>query len=183
MLFCFFSLLLAYVEGEDGDCGAILARKSRVLRVCVCVCVCVCVRARLVVHVFVSLPQDKGSSNILLGSAFFHPSSLDQCSCFGARLVFASIVAFVRRVLTSALQRMTLQFAFVKPLVAVLSLCLEPFGLLGDGAFRVNQAFLYFTIVTNASVFFAMYFLVLFYLAAKGPLHKFSYVMCLWLFL
>jgi hypothetical protein len=71
-------------------------------------------------------------------------------------------------------KRLVLQFAFVKPICAIAAVCLEPFGLLGDGEFAVNRGYLYFTVVTNASVTVALYALVLFYIAAKEELERFS---------
>ena len=69
-------------------------------------------------------------------------------------------------------KRLVLQFAFVKPLCAIAAVCLEPFGLFGDGSFSVTRGYLYFTIITNVSVTVALYALVLFYIAAKEELEQ-----------
>lgn len=122
-LWCFFALLLAYVEGESGDCGLLLARKPPVR----------------------------------------HPLPLCFLPPVQAGPVF---VLWTKRVV--------LQFAIIKPLVAVLSLVLQPLGLLGEQNFSPTRAYLYFTIITNVSVFFALWFLVLFYLAARDELKRFS---------
>jgi hypothetical protein len=37
-------------------------------------------------------------------------------------------------------KRLVLQFAFVKPVCAIAAVCLEPFGLFGDGSFAVDRA-------------------------------------------
>ncbi len=67
-----------------------------------------------------------------------------------------------------------MQFAFVKPICAIAAVCLEPFDLFADGVFALNRGFLYFTIITNASVTVALYALVLFYIAAKEELEIFN---------
>ncbi|XP_030839977.1 transmembrane protein 184B isoform X1 [Strongylocentrotus purpuratus] len=61
----------------------------------------------------------------------------------------------------------TLQFCFIKPVMALCTLILLPFGKYSDGNFSITDGYLYITIIYNISVSLALYALFLFYFAAK----------------
>ena len=71
-------------------------------------------------------------------------------------------------------KRLTLQYALIRPLTAIIALVLEPFGLYCEGNFSLGCAYLYITVVVNVSVAVALYWLVLFYLAAKEDIEQVS---------
>ncbi|KAK2195600.1 Organic solute transporter subunit alpha-Transmembrane protein 184 [Babesia duncani] len=56
----------------------------------------------------------------------------------------------------------TMQYAFVRPLLAIFSLCLQPFGLADSAIFSIV-----YTLIVNFSVYLALYVLGLFYLAIR----------------
>ena len=123
VLFCFFALLIAYVEGNrPGSCGQILASKG---------------------------PKS-------------HPWPL-TCIHFTPGPYFLLWM-----------KRLILQFAILRPLLAIVAVCLEPFGLFGEGSLAVNRGYLYFTVLGNVSVSIALYCLILFYIAAKEELEQFQ---------
>uniref|UniRef100_A0A0G4G0K2 Transmembrane protein 184C n=1 Tax=Chromera velia CCMP2878 TaxID=1169474 RepID=A0A0G4G0K2_9ALVE len=77
------------------------------------------------------------------------------------------------RKLFRTLRACVLQFAIVKPCLAVVALVLEGFRMYGGGRFDFRQGFLYVAAVGNLSVWTAMYALLLFYMAVKEPLAPF----------
>jgi len=64
----------------------------------------------------------------------------------------------------------TLQFCFIKPIMAALTLILEANDLFADGDFRPDRGYLYITIIYNVSYTVALYGLFLFYSATKDLL-------------
>lgn len=71
----------------------------------------------------------------------------------------------------------TLQFCIVKPLMAILTLILQPFGFYKDGDFTVSGGYLYIIIVYNISISLALYALFLFYFATKELLRPYDPVL------
>ncbi|XP_065826408.1 transmembrane protein 184B-like [Oscarella lobularis] len=68
----------------------------------------------------------------------------------------------------------TLQFCFIKPLVAIITIILHATGHYKDGDWSLNHAYLYEMLAYNISITLALYALVLFYCATKEILrpHK-----------
>lgn len=71
----------------------------------------------------------------------------------------------------------TLQFCVVKPLMAVITLILQPFGLYKDGDFSPHSGYLYITIIYNISISLALYALFLFYFGTKDLLASYDPVL------
>ncbi|KFD52992.1 hypothetical protein M513_06108 [Trichuris suis] len=71
----------------------------------------------------------------------------------------------------------TLQFCFVKPIMALLTLVLMPLGRYEEGRWSPHEAYLYITIIYNISVSLALYGLFLFYRATKEMLNPYSPVL------
>jgi len=71
----------------------------------------------------------------------------------------------------------TLQFCFVKPLMAAVTLILQIFDKYKDGDFSVTGGYLYLTIIYNISISLALYGLFLFYSATKHILAKYEPVL------
>lgn len=71
----------------------------------------------------------------------------------------------------------TLQFCIIKPVMAVITLILQAFGLYKDGDFSPHGGYLYVTIVYNISISLALYALFLFYFATKELLHSYDPVL------
>lgn len=80
------------------------------------------------------------------------------CCCAGK----AINIEFLR-----SCKKATLQFCFMKPIAAAVTLILESTGHYGDGDFRIDKGYLYITIVYNVSYTIALYGLFLFYNATK----------------
>lgn len=64
-------------------------------------------------------------------------------------------------------KKATLQFCFMKPIMAAITLILESSDSYADGDFRPDRGYLYITIVYNVSYTIALYGLFLFYNATK----------------
>ncbi|GAB1607704.1 transmembrane protein 184B-like [Argonauta hians] len=71
----------------------------------------------------------------------------------------------------------TLQFCIIKPVMAVITLILQSFGLYKDGNFSPASGYLYITIIYNISITVALYGLFLFYFATKELLSPFEPVL------
>ncbi|XP_031559040.1 transmembrane protein 184B-like [Actinia tenebrosa] len=67
-------------------------------------------------------------------------------------------------------KRATLQYCVIKPIMAVITLILQPLGYYSDGDWRADRGYLYIVIVYNISVTLALYALFLFYQATKDLL-------------
>jgi hypothetical protein len=63
-----------------------------------------------------------------------------------------------------------LQFVFVKPVTALLSLALDHYGMYHEGDFSVSSTYLYLSFMNNMSVTLSLYCLGLFYVATEEPL-------------
>jgi len=70
-------------------------------------------------------------------------------------------------------KRFVIQFVFLKPIIAIISLILETREKYGEGEFRVNTGYMWLTIFENISVGLSLYFLVLYYKAMEGELKPF----------
>ncbi|KAF0687153.1 Aste57867_21124 [Aphanomyces stellatus] len=67
-----------------------------------------------------------------------------------------------------------MQFVVLKPLTGFLAIVLERFGMYGQGHFVLNRGYLYLSLIINASVTYAFYYLVLFYLALGAHLKPYN---------
>ncbi|ESO11429.1 hypothetical protein HELRODRAFT_91402 [Helobdella robusta] len=129
----------------------------------------------LVIYSFLSLCYEYlgGESSIM---AEIHGklirSGLCRCSC--CFIGHQYTIGFLR-----FCKRATLQFCIVKPLMAIITLILQPLGHYKDGDFSVHSGYLYITIVYNISASLALYALLLFYesiselLTSHDPVLKF----------
>ena len=68
----------------------------------------------------------------------------------------------------------TLQFCFVKPLMAFITIFLQAFDHYRDGDWRPDGGYLYITIIYNISISLALYGLFLFYFATRDLLTPFE---------
>jgi len=67
-----------------------------------------------------------------------------------------------------------LQFVFMKPLLAIISVILDLSGVYNNGNFSPKYGFLYVTILNNISITISLYFLLLFYSIVKEDLEPFK---------
>lgn len=67
-----------------------------------------------------------------------------------------------------------LQFVFLKPALAAVTLILYAKGKYADGNFSPNQSYLYLTIIYTVSYSMALYALALFYVACRDLLQPFN---------
>ncbi|KXJ26801.1 transmembrane protein 184B [Exaiptasia diaphana] len=67
-------------------------------------------------------------------------------------------------------KRATLQYCVIKPIMAIITLILQPLGYYSDGDWRADRGYLYICIIYNISVTLALYALFLFYQATKDLL-------------
>ncbi|ETW04912.1 hypothetical protein H310_04014 [Aphanomyces invadans] len=67
-----------------------------------------------------------------------------------------------------------MQFVVLKPLTGLLAIILEKFDMYGQGHFVLNRGYLYLSLIINASVTYAFYYLVLFYLALGTHLKPYN---------
>jgi len=71
-------------------------------------------------------------------------------------------------------QRGILQYALLKPLVTIISVILLAMNIYADGEWRADRGWLWITIINNFSVTVSLYFLVLFYQAAKADIKPYN---------
>jgi len=71
----------------------------------------------------------------------------------------------------------TLQFCFLKPPLAIITLILQSYGLYKDGDFNVQSGYLYITIIYNISYTMALVALAVFYSATKSILMPYKPVL------
>jgi len=71
-------------------------------------------------------------------------------------------------------QRGILQYALLKPIVTIISVILLAIGIYADGEWRADRGWLWITIINNLSVTVSLYFLVLFYQAAKSDIKPYN---------
>ncbi|XP_059162090.1 transmembrane protein 184B-like isoform X2 [Physella acuta] len=94
-------------------------------------------------------------------------SSWLHCTCcFAGRQYTIGFLRFCKQA--------TLQFCFIKPVMAILTLLLQAFGYYKDGNFSPASGYLYITIIYNISVSLALYALIMFYLATRDLLSPFD---------
>ncbi|KJE90800.1 hypothetical protein CAOG_02045 [Capsaspora owczarzaki ATCC 30864] len=72
------------------------------------------------------------------------------------------------------LKQALLQFVIIKPLLALISIALEPFGLLDEGHWVMNRGYPYICFFDNLSITIAFYALVVFYSALGEELKPFK---------
>ena len=72
------------------------------------------------------------------------------------------------------LKQGVLQFVFVKPLTALLSLLLDHYGLYHESDFSITSTYLYLSLLNNISVSLSLYCLGLFYIATEEPLRQYE---------
>ncbi|KIH63175.1 hypothetical protein ANCDUO_06523 [Ancylostoma duodenale] len=77
----------------------------------------------------------------------------------------------------SVSRQATLQFCFIKPVMAVITLFLVGMGKYEDGNWSADQGYLYITLVYNVSISLALYGLFLFYTATRELLSPYSPVL------
>jgi len=63
-----------------------------------------------------------------------------------------------------------LQFALVKPVLTLLALLMQAFGVFDEGSFSPRSGYLYVALLDNVSISMSLYYLVLFYMATKEEL-------------
>jgi hypothetical protein len=68
----------------------------------------------------------------------------------------------------------TMQFVIIKPLMAVVAIILQINGVYDQGHFNIDKGYLYTTLIVNASITYAFYYLVLFYLALADHLRPYN---------
>ncbi|TMW62829.1 hypothetical protein Poli38472_005447 [Pythium oligandrum] len=68
----------------------------------------------------------------------------------------------------------TMQFVVLKPLMAFFAIVLQVYGVYDQGNFSVTKGYLYISLVVNASITYAFYYLVLFYLALGDHLKPYN---------
>lgn len=71
-------------------------------------------------------------------------------------------------------KRATLQFCFLKPPMAIITIILASKGLYSEGNWAADQGYLYITIIYNISVSMALYALVAFYAATADILRPYD---------
>ncbi|ELT91162.1 hypothetical protein CAPTEDRAFT_217574 [Capitella teleta] len=98
-----------------------------------------------------------------------HHSWYDCTCCLAGRQYTIGFLRFCKQA--------TLQFCCVKPLMAVITLILQPLGYYKDGNFSVTSGYLYITIIYNISISLSLYALLLFYHATKDLLSSYDPVL------
>lgn len=68
----------------------------------------------------------------------------------------------------------TMQFVVVKPMMAFVAIVLRLNGMYDQGNFSAKKGYLYTSLVVNASITYAFYYLVLFYLALRAQLAPYN---------
>lgn len=71
----------------------------------------------------------------------------------------------------------TLQFCIIKPVMSLVIIFLQSFGLYNEGVWSIREGFIYSTIIYNISISVALYALFLFYFATKDLLRPFDPVL------
>jgi len=74
-------------------------------------------------------------------------------------------------------KKATLQFCIIKPIMAAITLLLLMRGKYEDGNWRMDQGYIWITIVYNISISLALYGLFLFYTATRDLLHPYRPVL------
>jgi len=71
-------------------------------------------------------------------------------------------------------RRCVLQFVFVKPILACVSLFLDVMGMYDEASINLKSGYLYIAIANNVSITLSLYFLVLFYMSTEENLQPFK---------
>jgi len=126
-----------------------------------------------VIYSFLSLCYEYlgGESNIMaeIRGRPIRRSYLACTCCLGVKMYTIEFLRFCKPA--------TLQFCFVKPAMALVTLILMPLNLYHDGNWRPDQGYLYITMIYNISISLALYGLFLFYSATKDSLSAYSPVL------
>ncbi|KJH43855.1 hypothetical protein DICVIV_10117 [Dictyocaulus viviparus] len=106
----------------------------------------------------------------LLKVKVFQPTNYYTCTCCLAGKQYT--IEFLR-----FCKQATLQFCFIKPVMAVITLILTGMNKYEDGNWSADQGYLYITLVYNVSISLALYGLFLFYTATRELLSPYSPVL------
>uniref|UniRef100_A0A7I4Z5K5 Transmembrane protein 184B n=1 Tax=Haemonchus contortus TaxID=6289 RepID=A0A7I4Z5K5_HAECO len=127
-----------------------------------------------VIYSFLSLCYEYlgGESNIMaeIRGKPIKPIGYHTCTCCLAGKQYT--IEFLR-----FCKQATLQFCFIKPIMAILTLFLTGMGKYEDGNWSAQQGYLYITLVYNVSISLALYGLFLFYTATRELLSPYSPVL------
>ncbi|KAK6765635.1 hypothetical protein RB195_025509 [Necator americanus] len=127
-----------------------------------------------VIYSFLSLCYEYlgGESNIMaeIRGKPIKPTNYYTCTCCLAGKQYT--IEFLR-----FCKQATLQFCFIKPVMAVITLFLVAMGKYEDGNWSADQGYLYITLVYNVSISLALYGLFLFYTATRELLCPYSPVL------
>ncbi|VDM74385.1 unnamed protein product [Strongylus vulgaris] len=127
-----------------------------------------------VIYSFLSLCYEYlgGESNIMaeIRGKPIKPTNYYTCTCCLAGKQYT--IEFLR-----FCKQATLQFCFIKPVMAVITLFLVGMGKYEDGNWSADQGYLYITLVYNVSISLALYGLFLFYTATRELLSPYSPVL------
>ncbi|VDD94269.1 unnamed protein product [Enterobius vermicularis] len=127
-----------------------------------------------VIYCFLSLCYEYlgGESNIMaeIRGKPIRPTSYYTLTCCLAGKQYT--IGFLR-----FCKQATLQFCFIKPVMAGITLLLMVLGKYEDGNWSADQGYLYITIVYNFSVSIALYGLILFYTATRDLLSPYRPVL------
>ncbi|VDM63970.1 unnamed protein product [Angiostrongylus costaricensis] len=127
-----------------------------------------------VIYSFLSLCYEYlgGESNIMaeIRGKPIKPTNYYTCTCCLAGKQYT--IEFLR-----FCKQATLQFCFIKPVMAVITLFLTGMGKYEDGNWSADQGYLYITLVYNVSISLALYGLFLFYTATRELLSPYNPVL------
>ncbi|KAK6033688.1 hypothetical protein OSTOST_00111 [Ostertagia ostertagi] len=135
-----------------------------------------------VIYSFLSLCYEYlgGESNIMaeIRGKPIKPISYYTCTCcLAGKQYTIEFLRFCKQARISFRFHATLQFCFIKPIMAVLTLFLVGMGKYEDGNWSADQGYLYITLVYNVSISLALYGLFLFYTATRELLSPYSPVL------
>uniref|UniRef100_A0A0K0D628 Transmembrane protein 184B n=1 Tax=Angiostrongylus cantonensis TaxID=6313 RepID=A0A0K0D628_ANGCA len=132
------------------------------------------IRDSFVIYSFLSLCYEYlgGESNIMaeIRGKPIKPTNYYTCTCCLAGKQYT--IEFLR-----FCKQATLQFCFIKPVMAVITLFLTGMGKYEDGNWSADQGYLYITLVYNVSISLALYGLFLFYTATRELLSPYNPVL------
>ncbi|CAP27548.1 Protein CBG07576 [Caenorhabditis briggsae] len=127
-----------------------------------------------VIYSFLSLCYEYlgGESNIMaeIRGKPIRPTNYLTCTCCLAGKQYT--IEFLR-----FCKQATLQFCFIKPIMAVITLMLTAIGKYEDGDWSLDQGYIYITLVYNVSISLALYGMFLFYAATRDLLSPYRPVL------
>ncbi|CAJ0942845.1 unnamed protein product, partial [Mesorhabditis belari] len=127
-----------------------------------------------VIYSFLSLCYEYlgGESNIMaeIRGKPIKPTNYWTCTCCLAGKQYT--IEFLR-----FCKQATLQFCFIKPLMSLLTIILEPIGKYEEGNWSADQGYVWISFAYNISISLALYGLFLFYTATKDLLSPYSPVL------